>query len=63
VTTIQFALFNLFSWAPYLLLGPILARDYLGGARAWGIIVAGFAAGAILAGALVVGRRPRSAST
>jgi len=28
--------FNLFTWAPYLLLGPILARQYLGGASAWG---------------------------
>ena len=58
ITTIQFALFNLFSWAPYLLLGPILARAYLGGARAWGVIVGAFAVGAILAGALVAGRRP-----
>jgi hypothetical protein len=59
VTTIQFALFNLFTWAPYLLLGPILAREYLGGARAWGLIVAANAAGAIAAGALVMGRKPR----
>jgi hypothetical protein len=59
LTTVQFALFNLFTWAPYLLLGPVLARDYLGGARAWGTIVAGYAAGSIVAGAAVVGRRPR----
>jgi Transmembrane secretion effector len=59
VTTVQFALFNLVSWAPYLLLGPILARAYLGGARAWGIASAAFAAGAIAAGAALVGRRPR----
>jgi MFS family permease len=59
VTTAQFALFNLFTWAPYLLIGPILARDYLGGARAWGLIVTAGAAGAIVAGAFAVGRRPR----
>jgi MFS family permease len=59
VTTVQFALFNLITWAPLLLLGPVLAKDYLGGARAWGIIVAALAAGSILAGALLVGRRPR----
>ena len=59
VTTVQYALFNLFTWAPYLLLGPIAARDYLGGARAWGLILAAQAAGAILAGTLLVGRRPR----
>jgi len=59
VTTIQFALFNLFTWAPFLLLGPILARDYLGGARAWGIVTACLAAGAVLAGLGLVGRHPR----
>ncbi len=59
VTTVQFALFNLITWAPYLLLGPVLAQAYLGGARAWGAITAASAAGAILAGALLVGRRPR----
>jgi Major Facilitator Superfamily len=59
LTTVQFALFNLFTWAPYLLLGPILARQYLGGARAWGVISAAMAAGSVLTGLLLVGRRPR----
>ena len=59
VTTVQFALFNLFTWAPFLLLGPVLAKDYLGGARAWGAIAAALAAGSILAGMMLVGRRPR----
>lgn len=59
VTTVQYALFNLITWAPYLLLGPILASRYLGGARAWGIIVSAYAAGAVLAGLAVAGRRPR----
>ncbi len=58
LTTVQFALFNLFTWAPYLLLGPILARQYLGGARAWGVISAAMAAGSVLTGLLLVGRRP-----
>lgn len=57
--TVQFALFNLFTWAPYLLLGPILARQYLGGARAWGIIGAALALGSVLTGVALVGRRPR----
>jgi MFS family permease len=57
ITTVQFMVFNLFSWAPYLLLGPILARDYLGGARAWGAVTAAYAAGVILAGLALVGRR------
>lgn len=59
LTTVQFALFNLLTWAPYLLLGPIMARDYLGGARAWGIVLTAYAAGSILAGLALIGRRPR----
>jgi hypothetical protein len=58
VTTLQYSLFNLFTWAPYLLLGPILARQYLGGASAWGLIMAAFAVGSVMAGLLMVGRRP-----
>lgn len=57
--TAQFMLFNLFTWAPYLLLGPILARQYLGGAGAWGLISAALAGGSVLTGLLLVGRRPR----
>lgn len=59
VTTVQFALFNLLTWAPYLLLGPIMAREYLGGARAWGTVVAAMALGSVLTGLALVGRRPR----
>jgi hypothetical protein len=59
LTTVQFALFNLLTWAPYLLLGPVLARRYLGGAGAWGIISAAMAAGSVVTGVLLVGRRPR----
>jgi Transmembrane secretion effector len=57
IVTVQFSLFNLFTWAPYLLLGPILARAYLGGAQAWGIVTAAFAAGSVLGGVFMVGRR------
>jgi len=59
VETVQFALFNLLTWGPYLVLGPVLARDYLGGARAWGAILACYGGGAILGGLLALGRRPR----
>jgi hypothetical protein len=57
--TVQFALFNLLTWGPYLVLGPVLARAYLGGAGAWGAIMACYGAGAILGGLLALGRRPR----
>jgi MFS family permease len=58
VITVQFALFNLITWAPYLVLGPVLARDYLGGARPWGLIQAASGIGALLAGAAALGRKP-----
>jgi hypothetical protein len=58
-STIQFALFNLLTWGPYLVLGPVLARDYLGGASAWGAILACYGGGAILGGLLALGRHPR----
>jgi MFS family permease len=57
--TVQFTLFNLLTWGPYLVLGPVLARDYLGGARAWGTILASYGGGAIVGGLLALGRRPR----
>ena len=57
--TAQFALFNLLTWGPYLVLGPVLAHEYLGGARAWGAILACYGGGAILGGLLALGRRPR----
>jgi MFS family permease len=57
--TAQFTLFNLLTWGPYLVLGPVLARDYLGGARAWGAILGCYGGGAIIGGLLALGRRPR----
>src|ERR1700722_14190388 len=57
--TLQFTLFNLLTWGPYLVLGPVLARDYLGGARAWGAILACYGGGAVIGGLLALGRPPR----
>ena len=57
--TVQFALFNLVTWGPYLVLGPVLADQYLGGARAWGTVLACYGGGAILGGLFALGRRPR----
>jgi MFS family permease len=57
--TVQFALFNLLTWGPYLVLGPVLSREDLGGARAWGAILACYGGGAVLGGLLALGRRPR----
>jgi len=56
--TVQSALFNLLTWGPYLVLGPVLASEYLGGARAWGVILGCYGGGAILGALLALGRRP-----
>jgi hypothetical protein len=58
VITVQFAFFNLITWAPWMLLGPVEGRAYLGGARVWGLILAVQGAGAIVGGTLSLGRRP-----
>jgi hypothetical protein len=59
VTTVQFTLFNLLTWGPFLLLGPVLSKEYLGGAGAWGAVMAASGGGSVLGGLLALGRRPR----
>ncbi|MFC4585544.1 MFS transporter [Sphaerisporangium corydalis] len=60
VTTLQFALFNMLVWAPFLVLGPVVAHERLGGAGAWGVIMACYGAGAVAGGlAMMGGRTPR----
>ncbi|MFD4658431.1 MFS transporter [Kitasatospora sp. NPDC058444] len=58
ITTVQMGLFNLLVWAPFLVLGPLLAQRDLGGARAWGLVMGGYGAGAVLGGLLLLGRTP-----
>ncbi len=58
VTTVQFSLFNFLVWAPFLVLGPVVAHQDLGGASAWGLIVTAYGAGAVLGGVAMMGRRP-----
>ena len=41
------------------MLGPVLGRDYLGGAGAWGAITACYGGGSMLGALLALGRRPR----
>jgi hypothetical protein len=52
-------LFNLLTWGPFLLLGPVLCRDYLGGAGAWGAVMACYGGGSVAGALLALGRRPR----
>jgi MFS family permease len=57
--TLQFSLFNLLSWGPLLVLGPVLSRQELSGARSWGVILSAYALGSVIAGLAALGRRPR----
>jgi MFS family permease len=46
----QFATFNAFSFAPFIVLGAVIAHQHLGGAGPWGEILAVFGAGSIVGG-------------
>jgi predicted MFS family arabinose efflux permease len=55
----QFALVNALAFAPFMVLGAVVARDRLGGAAAWGAILATFGVGSILGGLTALRLRPR----
>ncbi|MFJ5886448.1 MFS transporter [Kitasatospora cineracea] len=57
VSVLQGCLFNLLVWAPFLVLGPVLARERLGGAGGWGAVMGAYGAGAVLGGLALLGRR------
>jgi hypothetical protein len=59
VPTLQFCLFNALVWVPYLILGPLVAQTRLGGASAWGLIMAANGAGAVAGGTFIANREPR----
>ncbi len=56
--SLQWAFFNLVTWAPWMVLGPVQGQRYLGGAAVWGSIMAVQGAGAIAGGLACLGRRP-----
>jgi MFS family permease len=55
----QFALVNALAFVPLMVLGAVVARDRLGGAAAWGAILAAFGVGSILGGLAALRLRPR----
>ncbi|WP_079063461.1 MFS transporter [Peterkaempfera griseoplana] len=59
VTAVQGCLFNLVVWGPFLVLGPVVAEQRLGGATAWGLVMAMYGCGAVTGGLVMIGRRPR----
>jgi MFS family permease len=58
VTIFQFALINAYAIGAFLVLGPFVAEKELGGAAAWGFILAAEAVGMILAGIVALRYRP-----
>ncbi len=58
VTIVQFALINAYAIGAFLVLGPFVAENELGGAAAWGFILAAEAVGMILAGIIALRYRP-----
>lgn len=56
--TLQFTLFNLIVWGPYLVLAPASADRFYQGASTWGFVLAVYGIGSITGGLLILGRRP-----
>jgi MFS family permease len=59
VIVVEFSLVNAIIFAPYLVLGPVVAKEYLGGARAWGLVLASLGAGAVVGGVIMLRVQPR----
>jgi MFS family permease len=59
VTIVQFALINAYAIGAFLVLGPFVAEQHLGGAAAWGFILAAEAAGMIVASVVALRYRPQ----
>jgi hypothetical protein len=55
----QFGLFHLLVYAPFMVLGAVIANGSHGGATAWGLVLTAQGAGAILGGLAVLRTRPR----
>ena len=56
---VQFMFINAFAHGTFLVLGPVVADEHLGGASAWGAILAAEAAGMVVGGLLVLRTRPQ----
>jgi MFS family permease len=56
---VQFLFVNGFSHSALLVLGPVIAKDELGGASVWGLILGSEAVGMVLGGVLALRFRPQ----
>jgi len=55
----QFATFNAICFGPFMVLGAVVAHDQLGGAGAWGAILAALGVGSVLGGIATIRLHPR----
>jgi MFS family permease len=58
VMIVYFGVFNIAAFPAFFVLGPYVARQSLGGASAWGVILTGGSIGAVLGGLLAIRARP-----
>jgi len=56
--TAQFGMLNLFAFAPFFVLGPVLFASVPGGARLWGFVASASGVGGALGGVLILRSRP-----
>ncbi len=59
VIVVEFSCVNVLIFAPMFVLGPVIAKQSLGGAPAWGFILALQGAGAVLGGLVMLRWNPR----
>lgn len=58
ITVVQSGFFMMLALGPLLVLGPVIARASLGGARGWGVVLAAMGLGEIVGGVAALRLRP-----
>jgi MFS family permease len=59
VVVVQSSIVNMLIFAPYFVLGPVVAKEHLRGATAWGAVLASLGVGALVGGAIMLRVHPR----
>jgi MFS family permease len=59
VLVIEFSVFGLAVYGPFMVLGPVVAEERLGGPAAWGLIIASGATGMLVGAVIAMRIRPR----
>jgi len=59
VVVVQSSIVNTLIFAPFFVLGPVIAKEHLRGATAWGAVLASLGVGALVGGAVMLRVRPR----